>query len=91
MGLPVTDGVIAGAGPADPRVEEVEDLGSEEESIVHHTASVGDVEVKTAQADLLGHAVVRLADIETTALGVAYAVGLAVGVWKEDENLLRTL
>ncbi|KAL9268797.1 Ankyrin repeat domain-containing protein [Drosera capensis] len=44
MGLPVMDGVIAGAGPADPQVEEAEDLGSEEESIVHHTASVGDVE-----------------------------------------------
>ncbi|GAB2228201.1 hypothetical protein Droror1_Dr00010031 [Drosera rotundifolia] len=37
------------------------------------------------QADLLGHAVVRPADIETTALGAAYAAGLAVGVWKEDE------
>ncbi|KAL9258256.1 Ankyrin repeat domain-containing protein [Drosera capensis] len=44
MGLPVMDGVLAGAGPADPQVEEAEDLGSEEESIVHHTASVGDVE-----------------------------------------------
>lgn len=27
----------------------------------------------------------RPADIETTALGAAYAAGLAVGVWKEDE------
>lgn len=28
--------------------------------------------------------VVRPADIETTALGAAYAAGLAVGIWKED-------
>ncbi|XVE89043.1 hypothetical protein DITRI_Ditri19aG0118200 [Diplodiscus trichospermus] len=37
------------------------------------------------QADLLGSPVVRPADIETTALGAAYAAGLAVRVWKEDE------
>ncbi|XP_022716553.1 glycerol kinase-like [Durio zibethinus] len=37
------------------------------------------------QADLLGSLVVRPADIETTALGAAFAAGLAVGVWKEDE------
>lgn len=28
---------------------------------------------------------VRPADIETTALGAAYAAGIAVGVWKEEE------
>jgi glycerol kinase len=28
---------------------------------------------------------VRPADIETTALGAAYAAGLAVGFWTEDE------
>lgn len=37
------------------------------------------------QADLLGSAVVRPADIETTCLGAAYAAGLAVGVWTEVE------
>ncbi|XP_030470907.1 glycerol kinase-like [Syzygium oleosum] len=37
------------------------------------------------QADLLGNPVVRPVDIETTALGAAYAAGLAVGVWTEDE------
>ncbi|KAK7822894.1 glycerol kinase [Quercus suber] len=37
------------------------------------------------QADLLGSPVVRPADIETTALGAAYAAGLAVGVWTEDD------
>ncbi|KAK8514276.1 hypothetical protein V6N13_063175 [Hibiscus sabdariffa] len=37
------------------------------------------------QADLLGSPVLRPADIETTALGAAYAAGIAVGVWKEEE------
>jgi glycerol kinase len=37
------------------------------------------------QADLLGTPVVRPADIETTALGAAYAAGLAVGVWTEKD------
>ncbi|OWM64169.1 hypothetical protein CDL15_Pgr018740 [Punica granatum] len=36
-------------------------------------------------ADVLGSPVVRPANIETTALGAAYAAGLAVGVWTEDE------
>lgn len=36
------------------------------------------------QADVLGSPVLRPADIETTALGAAYAAGLAVGVWTED-------
>ncbi|KAL7179985.1 hypothetical protein ACSBR1_043236 [Camellia fascicularis] len=37
------------------------------------------------EADLLGSPVVRPADIETTALRAAYAAGLAIGVWTEDE------
>ncbi|KAL6285993.1 glycerol kinase [Prunus yedoensis var. nudiflora] len=37
------------------------------------------------QADLLGSPVLRPADIETTALGAAYAAGLAVGIWTEKE------
>ncbi|KAL9238580.1 hypothetical protein vseg_012980 [Gypsophila vaccaria] len=37
------------------------------------------------QADLLGSPVVRPSDIETTALGAAYAAGLAVGIWTEDQ------
>ncbi|XP_058728889.1 glycerol kinase-like [Vicia villosa] len=36
------------------------------------------------QADLSATPVVRPADVETTALGAAYAAGLAVGVWNED-------
>ena len=34
---------------------------------------------------MLGSLVVRPADIETTALGAAYAAGLALEVWKEEE------
>ncbi|KAB1218734.1 Glycerol kinase [Morella rubra] len=37
------------------------------------------------QGDLLGSPVVRPADTETTALGAAYAAGLAVGIWTEEE------
>ncbi|KAJ7560200.1 hypothetical protein O6H91_04G118300 [Diphasiastrum complanatum] len=37
------------------------------------------------QADLLGSTVVRPADIETTAKGAAYAAGLTVGLWTEQE------
>jgi glycerol kinase len=41
------------------------------------------------QADILGVPVVRPTVSETTALGAAYAAGLAVGYWK-DEKELRT-
>lgn len=36
------------------------------------------------QADLMGSSVIRPADIETTALGAAYAAGLGAGIWSED-------
>jgi len=39
------------------------------------------------QADILGIPVVRPAIAETTALGAAYAAGLAVGFWKDLEEL----
>ncbi|OJX63443.1 MAG: glycerol kinase [Micrococcales bacterium 73-13] len=39
------------------------------------------------QADLLGIPVVRPAVVETTALGAAYAAGLAVGVWDGLDEL----
>ncbi len=41
------------------------------------------------QADILGIPVVRPRVVETTALGAAYAAGLAVGVWA-DRDELRT-
>ncbi|WP_292831281.1 glycerol kinase GlpK [Microbacterium sp.] len=39
------------------------------------------------QADILGIPVVRPKIVETTALGAAYAAGLAVGLWKDREEL----
>jgi glycerol kinase len=41
------------------------------------------------QADLLGAAVVRPRVTETTALGAAYAAGLAVGYWESRSDLAR--
>ena len=42
------------------------------------------------QADILQVPVDRPKIIETTALGVAYLAGLAVGVWKNKEELVQT-
>jgi glycerol kinase len=39
------------------------------------------------QADILGRDVVRPVVAETTALGAAYAAGLAVGVWPDTKAL----
>ena len=41
------------------------------------------------QADILGVPVVRPVVAETTALGAAYAAGLAVGFWKDPESLRK--
>jgi len=41
------------------------------------------------QSDLLGIPVIRPAITETTALGAAYAAGLAVGFWKDINELKR--
>jgi glycerol kinase len=41
------------------------------------------------QADMLGVPVLRPRTIETTALGAAYAAGLAVGYWKDTDDLVR--
>ena len=39
------------------------------------------------QADVLGVPVSRPAVAETTALGAAYAAGLAIGFWKDTDEL----
>jgi glycerol kinase len=39
------------------------------------------------QADILGVPVVRPRVMETTALGAAYAAGLAVGIWRGTDEL----
>jgi glycerol kinase len=41
------------------------------------------------QADILGVPVVRPRINETTALGAAYAAGMAVGVWSDQEDLSK--
>ncbi|NYI71173.1 glycerol kinase [Naumannella cuiyingiana] len=41
------------------------------------------------QADILGIPVIRPKVIETTALGAAYAAGLAVGFWSSTEELVK--
>jgi len=41
------------------------------------------------QADILGVPVLRPRTIETTALGAAYAAGLAVGYWKDTDDLVH--
>jgi glycerol kinase len=41
------------------------------------------------QADVLGVPVIRPTVAETTALGAAYAAGLAVGFWSEVEDLRK--
>ena len=51
-------------------------------------ATVNDL-LMQLQADILGVPVVRPRVAETTALGAAYAAGLAVGVWKDLESLRR--
>ena len=43
------------------------------------------------QADILGIPVVRPAIIETTALGAAYAAGLATGVWPDRDSASRAV
>lgn len=39
------------------------------------------------QADISGHSVYRPSCIETTALGAAYLAGLAIGYWKDKEEI----
>ncbi|WP_460802329.1 glycerol kinase GlpK [Microbacterium sp. GXF6406] len=48
---------------------------------------VGNDTLMQLQADVLGVPVIRPAVIETTALGAAYAAGLAVGVWDDRDEL----
>ncbi|MCC3271398.1 glycerol kinase GlpK [Arthrobacter zhangbolii] len=48
---------------------------------------VANDELMQFQADILGVDVVRPKVIETTALGAAYAAGLAVGFWNDTEEL----
>ncbi|KAJ1958919.1 Glycerol kinase, partial [Dispira parvispora] len=42
------------------------------------------------QADILGIEVMRPANTETTALGAAFAAGLAVQVWRDLDDIIET-
>jgi glycerol kinase len=50
---------------------------------------VGNELLMQFQADILGVPVVRPMVTETTALGVAYAAGLAIGVWDSAADLKK--
>ena len=43
------------------------------------------------QADILGVPVIRPVVAETTALGAAYAAGLAVGFWESEDDIRQQL
>ncbi|HWL02468.1 MAG TPA: glycerol kinase GlpK [Microbacteriaceae bacterium] len=63
-----------------------DDAGPPSELRVDGGMSVND-RLMQFQADLLGAPIVRPAVIETTALGAAYAAGLAVGLWRDLDEL----
>lgn len=64
-----------------------EDTGLEIEDLkVDGGATVNDT-LMQLQADMLGLTVIRPKTTETTALGAAYAAGLAVGIWKDTDQL----
>jgi len=67
----------------------VKDSGVELEVLkVDGGATVNDT-LMQLQADILGVPVVRPVVAETTALGAAYAAGLAVGFWSDAEEMRR--
>jgi glycerol kinase len=63
------------------------DSGVELKSLKVDGGMVGNELLMQFQADALGVPVIRPKIAETTALGAAYAAGLAVGFWKEVEDL----
>ncbi|HEX2049344.1 MAG TPA: glycerol kinase GlpK [Actinomycetota bacterium] len=63
------------------------DSGVELKSLKVDGGMVGNELLMQFQADILGVPVIRPKIAETTALGAAYAAGLAVGFWNEVEDL----
>lgn len=51
-------------------------------------ASVSDVMMQF-QADMLGTKINRPLNVETTALGAAYLAGIATGVWKDRQDIIK--
>jgi glycerol kinase len=64
-----------------------QDSGVELESLKVDGGMVGNELLMQFQADLLGVPVIRPKVAETTALGAAYAAGLATGLWSEEGEL----
>ena len=50
-------------------------------------ASISDVMLQF-QSDILNKAIFRPKNVETTALGAAFCAGLAVGIWKDRDEIL---
>lgn len=65
------------------------DTGSELSELKVDGGASRDAFLMQFQADILGCEVHRPMIRETTALGVAYLAGLAVGVWKDQEEIRR--
>jgi glycerol kinase len=63
------------------------DSGVKLESLKVDGGMVANETLMQFQADLLGVDTIRPAVAETTALGAAYAAGLATGLWPEQEDL----
>jgi glycerol kinase len=63
------------------------DSGVELETLKVDGGMVGNEMLMQFQADILGVTVVRPVVAETTALGAAYAAGLATGFWNSEEDL----
>jgi glycerol kinase len=64
-----------------------QDSGVDLESLKVDGGMVGNDLLMQFQADLLGVPVIRPQVAETTALGAAYAAGLATGLWSNQEDL----
>ncbi|HWK16466.1 MAG TPA: FGGY-family carbohydrate kinase, partial [Solirubrobacteraceae bacterium] len=63
------------------------DSGVDLESLKVDGGMVGNETLMQFQADILGVPVIRPKVAETTALGAAYAAGLATGFWSTEEEL----
>ena len=63
------------------------DSGVELETLKVDGGMVGNELLMQIQADILGVTVVRPVVAETTALGAAYAAGLATGFWNSEDDL----
>ncbi len=63
------------------------DSGVDLESLKVDGGMVGNDTLMQFQADILGVPVIRPKVAETTALGAAYAAGLATGVWASEDDL----